>query len=112
MFEVMVNHIFMDDDEMLQKVMSKIIEDDQENRYRVFDGFDTTTDMYGYTLITARAVCIDDEPDEDGEVGVYEVQWAVHDDYKGDSMKDLCSWDLPYSVEEICEMISLEGLFD
>lgn len=77
------------------------------NTYITIDGIEyqllndacCDNNMSGEAAYFAHAIRTNDVPDEDGWVDVYDVEWAILDDYDGFDEGFACDWGSPVSIE-------------
>lgn len=104
MFDINVVRTFNDDEAVMDQLINMQISYDG-NKYLLVGDFDSGTDEMDYPIVKALAIMVGDEPDEYGYVDMYDIEWDVRIDYKGDSMFGLCDWQNPARVEPNGERI-------
>lgn len=100
--------------------MKKTIEELKENGYFEMNGreyvltdqatfkSDPINGLDGWeydNYYSARAICPDDKPDEDGYQKCYLIRWEILESYDPENMGDdcACNWDLPAGIMELGE---------
>ena len=67
------------------------------------DSVDGLDDWEFNNYYSARAICADDEVDEDGYQKCYKIRWEIIENYDPEYMGEdcACDWDSPTSAEEV-----------